>query len=285
MDMILCEIVTFNPDISRLKENICSIVSQVEKLYIYDNGSKNSSEIEDLLKQLDSNKIYLEKSHRNEGIAKALNNGMNYALANKFKWVLSLDQDSVFPTGGVDEYRKVLKNKTSNLAMCSPTIIDRNLKETLNPKQGNVYVSECITSGALTSVDAWKKVGGYDEWLFIDGVDHEFCWKLIKYKYKILQVQNVVLLHELGFCEKHRIFKHEFIVYNYSAFRKYYQIRNQLVLDAIYQKKSVTFFSILKKMINQSIIVFIYENDKLNKIKSIKRGAFDAYKKIRNYRL
>lgn len=44
------------------------------------------------------------------------------------------------------------------------------------------HEDECITSGSLTSVEAWQKIGGFDEWLEIDGVDFDFfkatcaCW-------------------------------------------------------------------------------------------------------------
>ena len=38
-------IVSYNPDIKRFKENIDSILSQVDKLIIIENGSKDSEEL------------------------------------------------------------------------------------------------------------------------------------------------------------------------------------------------------------------------------------------------
>ena len=44
-DTIGAGIVTFNPDIGRLKENIDAILPQVSELVIVDNGSANVDEV------------------------------------------------------------------------------------------------------------------------------------------------------------------------------------------------------------------------------------------------
>ena len=43
---ICAGIVLYNPDIERLSDNIDSVISQVEKIYLVDNGSKNINKIE-----------------------------------------------------------------------------------------------------------------------------------------------------------------------------------------------------------------------------------------------
>ena len=45
---ILTGIVTFNPEIDRLKENLNSIVPQDTDILIFDNGSKNIAEVSEL---------------------------------------------------------------------------------------------------------------------------------------------------------------------------------------------------------------------------------------------
>ena len=42
-------IVTYNPELLRLKENIEHVICQVDMLLIYDNGSKNSNDIESII--------------------------------------------------------------------------------------------------------------------------------------------------------------------------------------------------------------------------------------------
>ena len=44
---IIATIVTYNPDIDRLSENIKSVYCQVDEIYIYDNASKNVNQILD----------------------------------------------------------------------------------------------------------------------------------------------------------------------------------------------------------------------------------------------
>ena len=46
---VLAGIVTYNPDIKRLNENIIALLKQVKHVYIVDNGSHNILEIENLI--------------------------------------------------------------------------------------------------------------------------------------------------------------------------------------------------------------------------------------------
>jgi GT2 family glycosyltransferase len=60
------------------------------------------------------------------------------------------------------------------------------------------YVDFCITSASCTNLNAWKNVGGFDEWLFIDLVDNDFCKRIIVSGYKILRINSLVLDQEFG---------------------------------------------------------------------------------------
>ena len=62
----------------------------------------------------------------------------------------------------------------------SPQIVDRNMVDISNwdsCRDNKVYEVHqaarkgIITSGALTSIEAWKHVGGFDDSFFIDYVD------------------------------------------------------------------------------------------------------------------
>ena len=102
---VLAGVVTYNPELSRLKENLATLVNQVDELYIFDNGSDNVVEIENLLDQY-ARKIVLHKEGKNAGIAFALKNIMKFAKECKFDWVLSVDQDSVLDSHLVDNTGK-----------------------------------------------------------------------------------------------------------------------------------------------------------------------------------
>lgn len=140
----------------------------------------------------------------NQGIAKALNQLASEAQKGGFDWILTLDQDSVAPSNIIEEFEKYTNNL--NTGMLCPVICDRNKGVVVEAKDNYKEIDECITSGSLLNIKAWRKIGGFDESMFIDGVDFDICYRLRKNGYKILCIQSVVLLHELG-----RIVYHRFI--------------------------------------------------------------------------
>lgn len=60
-DKIGALLVTFNPNIPKLKENLNRIINQVSKVVIVDNGSNNIGSIEELSVQLDIKLLDLKK--------------------------------------------------------------------------------------------------------------------------------------------------------------------------------------------------------------------------------
>ena len=93
MSKVYAGVVTYNPEIKRLKENISSIQNQVTTVVIFDNGSNNVDNIQNLILGL-ANVVFI-KSEKNLGIAAALNRLMQWGNDKGYDWMLSLDQDSV----------------------------------------------------------------------------------------------------------------------------------------------------------------------------------------------
>lgn len=157
-DTIGAGIVTFNPDIGRLKENIDAILPQVSELVIVDNGSANVDEVCDMIESYGS--IYMVWNEENQGIAKALNQIVEFADSHKWQWVLTLDQDSVVMAGLIDNYRKYMDfDKT---AMITCLFLDRNygIQQEYEFSEEYRYAERCITSGCLTKVAACLETGG-----------------------------------------------------------------------------------------------------------------------------
>lgn len=266
---IFAGIVTFNPDISRLKENINSIFNQVDKIVIVDNHSNNLAEIMELCKKFN---IVLITFSDNLGIATALNKIMNYALEAGVKYVLTLDQDSICPKNMIANLSKHFKD---DVAIVCPYIHDLNSNNDIsNRKTQNV--DRCITSGALTSVDSWKKIDGFDEYMFIDGVDFDFCDRLKNAGFSIIRCADVVLEHEIGKISIRKFLWFDVCVRNHSAFRKYYIARNIIYLDKKNHYKFYPIKTILRE-IKLILIVILYEEDKKNKLKLILDGIKDGF--------
>lgn len=168
-------IVTYNPDIEKLKKNISRIAGQVCKLVIADNGSKNIEDIKRLAAAFENVSVIL--NYENFGIARALNQIMKWSSNNGGDWTITLDQDSECSDCIIDLYKPYLNKEDVGMLTCRYT--DRNLNE-----ENVVYNSDCeeidfcITSASLLKNECWKKTAGFDEYLFIDKVDNDICLKL-----------------------------------------------------------------------------------------------------------
>ena len=266
-------IVLFNPDIKRLKENIDAVIVQCTHLYLVDNGSGNINEVFELLKGYNQSKTSVICNAENQGIAKALNQLTSAAQKGGFKWILTLDQDSVVPCNIVEEFKKYINN--SDTGMLCPVICDRNKGEEIKVKEECTEVDECITSGSLLNIKAWDEIGGFDERMFIDGVDFDICYRLKQRGYKIYCIHNVVLLHELGHIEYHRFLFWKVLVKNHSSFRKYYIARN-IIYVAKKRKSGLLVIKGILQEIKLLGIVLLYETDKKSKSISIIKGIRDG---------
>lgn len=266
-------IVLFNPDINRLKENISVVIVQCAHIYLVDNGSNNIDEVKGLLNQYNQSKISILCNLENQGIAKALNQLTTAAQKEGFDWILTLDQDSVAPSNIVEEFEKYTNNL--NTGMLCPVICDRNKGVVIEAKDGYKEIDECITSGSLLNITAWREIGGFDESMFIDGVDFDICYRLRKNGYKILCIQSVVLLHELGRIEYHRFLFWKVLVKNHSAFRKFYIARNTVYLA---RKEHTNIIKAILQNVKLFLIAVCYEDDKWKKSKKILQGTIDGFR-------
>ena len=127
------------------------------------------------------------------------------------------------------------------------------------------------------NIKAWSEIGGFDERMFIDGVDFDICYRLRQRGYKIYCIHSVVLLHEIGHIEYHRFLFWKVLVMNHSAFRKYYIARN-VIYTAKKRRSTLLVVKGLLQEIKMIGIVIFYEEDKLNKIRCICRGIYDGFK-------
>jgi rhamnosyltransferase len=289
---ILAGITVYNADREKLLENVSAIIGQVDGLLLVDNGSEHVNETEEWLnhklnekqsnqcfdqtaklEEFFSSKILWEKNHQNLGVAKALNQMFEYAEEKGYDWVLTLDQDSVCPQNMITEYKKYIDLPA--LGILTPLLLDRNYDRVAESQGEYEELKDCITSGSLSPLSAWKKCGGFTEELFIDYVDYDFNAKIREAGFKIYRINSVRILHEIGRGENHRFFSKKITVLNHLPSRHYYIIRNwnyymavhKDILDLKYEKKKYL-FHFIKTM--------LYEDKKIEKWKEMMRGRKDA---------
>lgn len=279
-EKIIAGIVTYNPEIRRLKENIDALFEQVDSLIIVDNASKNIGDIEIICAQIENKKISIVKNDTNEGIATALAQIMEFASDNSYMWVLTLDQDSIIQTGLLSEYISVANDEqNSDVAMLTCLIRDRNFRDKRNESQDSYLmdVKYCITSAAFTNVAKYNTTKGYDKKFFIDCVDFDICYSLREAGYRILRVNFNGLFHEVGHGENKRFLWKEVVVYHQSPIRIYYFARNVILMHKKH-RRNFGLLKMTKKLLALQMRILLYEDDKMKKMKSFFKGLADARK-------
>lgn len=228
---ILAIVVLYNPNRLLLREVIKNIITQVDFIWIGDN-SPRKTEIEE------NEKIHYEFLNKNTGIATAQNLGLEYAITNDYDYIFYLDQDSICPSGLIDKlylnYTSLIENNVK-VGAVGPRAINRQnnkeykglIKKGVKRSEDLTEVSELISSASFINIETIKIVGLMDEELFIDGVDHEWCWRAKRENFRFFICENVKLSHQLGEGDRTFLFIDVAIS---TPFRMYYQYRNYFKL-------------------------------------------------------
>lgn len=235
MPRIAAVVLLFHPS-EEVLLNIESYRKEVDHLYIIDNTEISLSTTFIKEKVLSFSNTSLLHEGENYGIAKALNLALKHAKDDGYEWLLTMDQDSFFDKVELLNYLEHFNGyKYENAALIAPLH---------NPKFVNIsliypYVKKeaVLSSGNLVNVKSALDAGAYDEALFIDDVDHAFCFELKRHNYVILQDQTIFLNHKLG-----RAFGKYGNIKLYPSIRLYYMLRNYLYLKDKYASEFSTFF-------------------------------------------
>lgn len=261
-------IVTYNPEPARFSECLSAVAGQAEQVFVVDNGSSEVGKVEELCREY-GNALVLPLGE-NKGIAAALNIGCAAADEKSCAAVLTLDQDSVCEDGLVE---KLAAHLSKDVGIAAPWISYRGNEGYYDLPQDGPYEAEwTITSASLTSLDAWREIGGFDETLFIDSVDRDFCIRLRRAGYRVVIDPAVSLSHELGDMRCVRILGRVIHVTNHNSFRKYYIARNKILL---FRKGEIPLRTCLKEEIQEATKV-LFEQNRLSKVGAIVRGVHDG---------
>ena len=137
-------------------------------------------------------------------------------------------------------------------------------------------ILSAMTSGSMTPLTVFDQLGTFNESLFIDYVDVEFCLRIRRAGYCIVESPKAKLHHSLGRISGHRLLGHWFASTNHSAARRYYITRNRLwvlgkfIGDWAWSRKEA------RALITETIKLLLVEGDRLKKLKSITLGTLDA---------
>lgn len=180
----------------------------------------------------------------NLGLARALNQAVGAAIDAGAHFVLMLDQDSRPTVDMLDRLAGAaiaIEAEGRQLACVAPLLRDR--KATVENGTSSTDIAggpTFATSGTMLTRQAWLTVGPMWEPLFIDGIDHEWCFRAQAAGFENVLVTEAVMAHDMGegainvmgrFRPVHRSpVRHYFIVRNtiWLAGKRYIPIRWRL---------------------------------------------------------
>lgn len=288
MNKVACIIVSYNPD-KGITKCFNSLINQVDKMFIVDNGSNGDGiKILQELKNSNTNKVDLILNNDNLGIATALNIGIKKALNEDYSWVITMDQDSKANDNMIEKmfevYEGINLGERKDILSIFPNFVDERVQsiEENSEIKAYEYVDAEITSGNLLKSEIFDKVGFFDDSLFIDLVDTDFCMRLNEKNIKMIKVRDAILYHNLGESQAVKSGFLKFNTSNHSAIRRYYMTRNRFYTWEKY--KDLNSFTLNRdKMLfkKEFVKIVLGEKDKVNKIKMIFRGYKDYKKGIR----
>ena len=245
-------VVTYFPDPGQLQELLESITTQVQATVIVDNTpSPGVSGLETMLTTTPQHAGHIIRFGENRGIAAAQNAGIAWAIEQGFGYVLILDHDSVPDIVMVERLRQAAESLLANgvtLAAVGPSYTnptsDRiarihqigtfRVRHLPCPEQhANAVVRSdaLISSGTLIPTHVIEAVGGLEESLFIDGVDHEWCLRARRRGYSCYVACTAIMRHRLGAGDVRYWLGRWRYAPTHSPMRHYYMLRNTLLLS------------------------------------------------------
>lgn len=231
-----CIIVLYNPNLNNIIDNIKNLSQQCDKIYIIDNTPDQN--LTSFFKAFHN--IQYIPLKKNVGIAEAQNITLREIIKQNYDFIFFSDQDSLITKNMIEDLLtkyQFLRTKKIKIGGIGPRPFDKDLnrnykgsiKKGINIGNNLTEVTEIISSASLIPIQNFKEVGLMDAKLFIDGVDHEWCWRAKKIgNYRFFIDEDSLLSHKLGEGDR-KIFGIN--VHIPTPFRTYYQFRNYFLLS------------------------------------------------------
>lgn len=217
-------------------QNILTYLPKVDRLYVYDNTENKSAST---FFEENSAKVIYYSDLENKGLSIRLNQACNQAISDGYDFLLTMDQDSSFAENNLEQYLNDIENY-SNKEKVGIFGLGYSPKNKIVEAKNIVTeeVHSLITSGSVVNLMNFHKIGGFDENLFIDCVDFDYCFSTLKNGFKCINFKNNYFIHSVGIKVKKSSFKSFFLIkkekHLHSPLRIYYMIRNILYLEKKY---------------------------------------------------
>jgi rhamnosyltransferase len=230
---IIAVVVTYHPA-AQTVANLRALTDQVPAIVV-DNTPTAAATL--AMREIEAlPRVTVLKPGQNLGIAAALNIGIRTAMERGATWVATFDQDSTVTTNFFSQLLTTLKETSSpeKIGLIAPRLVFPSKSPQSHEPHLNLAATTTVrvamTSGSLLRDAAIRELGPYDEGLFIDYVDYDYCLRMQYHGYQIIQANHAVLNHRLGATQNHRLFGISLALTSHNAWRRYYITRNRILL-------------------------------------------------------
>ncbi len=259
-------VVCYHPERELLRTNVAAFAGEVDCVLVWRNSPDDLSWLKE-----EFGNVELMGNGGNAFIARPLNEALRYCRDNGYRWLLTMDQDSVFEDFAA--FKKDIFSRTdSDAAIYAPNVND------LYTDTADHEAETVITSGSLIDVAKALEVGGFKEKYEIYWVDGEYCYRARKSGYKIIVTGRHHLKQQFG-RQTRTLFGFE--TSNYSAPIYYRLIRNMLWEHREHGSKAVSFRCIAHTLLFTTRGIILGERQKAKKlfaiIKGLWHGLFNSY--------
>jgi GT2 family glycosyltransferase len=178
-------------------------------IVIYDNGPVSRQRDEET--GCEGFRVHYMSDPSNPGVSKAYNAAYDLARQLKKKWLLLLDQDTLFPEGALDVYAANIARYPEAALIVPMLVCDGRVYSpchrvmsvgfplrSIRPGWLKTNGLGVLNSGLCIRLDAFEKTGGFDERIPLDFADHDFMRRYAKHFERFLLV-DVVCQH--GFSD------------------------------------------------------------------------------------
>lgn len=277
MDFTIAGVVILYDPETDVLSNIQSYIKSLDCLFVVNNHGGDAA-ISELNKLYENIHVIQEKE--NMGISYPLNQVLQ--LCNKkYDFLMTMDQDSIFHDHDMKRYiLEIPKFDWNHTLGIGPKKVSKDLRIPENEGIEWRKVIRTITSGNIVNVQNAIAVGGYNEDLFIDEVDFEFCYRGAQKNFDIYEcTTGIYLRHSVGNRTMHSFAGFKYYSWNHSPVRKYYIIRNRLYCYKRYAYLNRRDFNrmYLWDTLKNLVKIPLTETDKLKKLKYCALGFWDYY--------
>jgi rhamnosyltransferase len=277
-DRVCAVVITFFPD-AGFPERLDKIAAQVSRVIVVDNGTTGKSAVNLEMALGVRENVTCIRNRENLGVAAALNQGVRRALADDggCGWIATFDQDSLPAPEMVENMLKAWKShpQPEKLMVAGPRTIFAGSTCRPSPVANPSWLEATyvITSGSFFSPRAFAAAGYFNEGLFIDYVDVEYCLRLKTLGYRVIEVHSAEILHQMGRLEENVLMGEPVHPTHHPPLRRYYQFRNALLLHRQY-RESQRSWRLRNRitLIKMLILILFYEKQRLRSLLQILRG-------------